>query len=271
MRGFYLLIALTVLVPMVGFAIWAPGFGSDESRAVAPVAATATPLATPSVAPAPSATPLAGTRPSAASRAPSPSLLDDARDAAAISDPGPVPITTPPVRWRRSQAVGLPYDGSLRRGVQLPASGRDYVTLDSVTRRTPSRGWRRWGTDRLVRTILAGAAEYRRRHPAAPQVAVGDLSRRRGGWFGARYGGLGHRSHQNGLDVDVYYPRLDRRLKRPGKPRLVNRKLAQTLVDVFVELGADKVFVGSSHGLKGPREVVIPWPKHDDHLHLRIR
>ena len=42
--------------------------------------------------------------------------------------------------------------GKLRRGVQLPAEGPDWFTWDPVLKRSPDRGWRRWGTDRLVRT-----------------------------------------------------------------------------------------------------------------------
>ena len=46
-------------------------------------------------------------------------------------------------------------------------------------------------------------------------MAVGDLSRRHGGDFGPRFGYIGHASHQNGLDVDVYYPRADGRELAP--------------------------------------------------------
>ena len=36
-----------------------------------------------------------------------------------------------------------------------------------------------------------------------------DLSRTHGGKFGRNFGGLGHASHQNGLDADILYPRKD--------------------------------------------------------------
>ena len=51
--------------------------------------------------------------------------------------------------------------------------------------------------------------EYAAANPEAPRVGIGDLSRPNGGVFDERFGGRGHASHQNGLDVDVYYPRLD--------------------------------------------------------------
>jgi len=98
---------------------------------------------------------------------------------------------------------------ALQHGVQLPAESPAWVTWDPALRQTPNRGWRRWGTRKLVDTTELVLNAYHDAHPDAPRVLVGDLSRPHGGYFGARYGGLGHLSHQNGLDVDVYYPRLD--------------------------------------------------------------
>ena len=85
------------------------------------------------------------------------------------------------------------------------------------------------------------------------------------------YGGLGHASHQNGLDIDILYPRKDGTETRAIKPSQVDRKLAQDLVDRFVAAGAVKVFVGPHLHLKGPKKVVVPLIYHDDHLHVRIR
>ena len=184
---------------------------------------------------------------------------------------GPAPVTETPIAWRRSRAVGLPHRGKLVRGVELPAAGRDYFTWDSANKTIPSRPWRRHGTDRLVRTLLKVVTEFRAANPGAPRVGIGDLSRPRGGNFDERFGGLGHASHQNGLDVDVYYPRLDRSERRPHKPRQVDRALAQDLVDRFVAEGAQYVFVGPRLGLTGPRKVVSPLSHHDDHLHVRMR
>jgi murein endopeptidase len=200
---------------------------------------------------------------------------------AAPSPPAPLPAVpalpgvpapaVPPIAWQNSRAVGLPWHGRLVRGVQLPAEGLHWFTWDPALKLVPDRPWRRWGTDRLVRTILAVLDGYAAAHPEAPRVGVGDLSRPRGGPFGARYGGLGHASHQNGRDVDVYYPRVDRLERAAYKVELVDRALAQELVDRFVAAGAIHIFVGPRVGLRGPRGIVQVLSHHDDHLHVRIR
>jgi murein endopeptidase len=184
--------------------------------------------------------------------------------------PAPAP-SDPPIRWRRSRAVGKPWRGRLVRGVLLPPQGADFFTWDPILNRAPNRAWRRWGHDRLIRTLLRVLREYRTENPGAPRVGVGDLSRPRGGWFGKRFGGLGHASHQNGLDVDLFYPRFDRRERRPAHAGHVDDLLAQRLVDRFVTARAEYVFVGPHLDLIGPRRVVQRLVHHDDHMHVRIR
>jgi murein endopeptidase len=194
---------------------------------------------------------------------PRPPAAPQTPPAATTPDAGTAPL--PPVR--SSRALGQPWAGRLVHGRPLPESGLGYVTWDPIRKRIPNREWRRYGTGRLLRTITRVLAAY----DGARPVLVGDLSRTRGGDFGPRFGGLGHASHQNGLDADVYYPRRDGRLRAARHPRQVDRAAAQALVDAFVRAGAEKVFVGPSLGLRGPPGVVQPLVHHDDHLHLRLR
>jgi murein endopeptidase len=195
----------------------------------------------------------------------------------ATSPPAPLPpVATPtptptPTQQAPSRAAGLPYRGRLINGRQLPLEGKGFVTWDPILKRVGNRGWRRWGTERLLRTLRAVLAEYARRHPDAPPVLVGDLSRPRGGDFGPRFGGIGHASHQNGLDADVYYPRRDGKLRRARRPEQVDRAAAQELVDLFVSTDPAYVFVGPSLALRGPPGVVQPLTNHDDHLHVRLK
>ena len=169
-----------------------------------------------------------------------------------------------------SRALGAPNAGRLVNGLELPAGGPDWVTWDPVLKQVPNRAERRWGSDRLLSFLLYVLRDYRLANPHAPRVVVGDLSRPFGGPFGRAFGGLGHASHQNGLDVDVYYPRLDRRLLAPRYVSQVDRVLAQDLVDRFVAAGAQFAFVGLRVGLRGPRKVVQAIPLHDNHVHVRI-
>lgn len=182
----------------------------------------------------------------------------------------PAATAQAPQRWR-SVALGLPNAGALHRGVPLPPSGQDHLTYDPILHRLPNRDWRTWGTDRLVWTILVVARSYRAAHPEAPPLLIGDLSLPTGGVFDGRYGGLGHASHQNGLDVDIQYPRKDRRVAGISDPSEVDMALAQDLVDRFVAMGAQFVFVGPRVRLQGPEGVVQPLEHHDDHFHVRLR
>lgn len=179
-------------------------------------------------------------------------------------------LTATPIEWRVSVALGRPEAGKLVRGVQLPHEGRHFLTWDPVRKRSPNRSWRRYGTDRLVRALLRVTTRHAAAHPGGPRVSIGDLSRPRGGDFGVRYGKVGHVSHQNGLDADVYYPRRDDRERAPRSIEQVDLRLAQDLVDRFVAAGAERVFVGPATGLRGPPRVVQVVPNHDDHLHVRL-
>jgi hypothetical protein len=171
----------------------------------------------------------------------------------------------------RSRSIGTPTAGRLLHGVTLRAFGPDHATWHPIRKTQPNASWRRNATGRLVRLVLRIAREHRRANPGAPRLLVGDLSRPRGGDFGASIsGGLGHASHQNGLDVDIYYPRKDRRLRAPDNVSDVDQVLAQDLVDRFVAAGAQYVFTGPHLRLRGPSRIVQDLPHHDNHLHVRL-
>ena len=168
------------------------------------------------------------------------------------------------VRWRPANSVGLPYSGHLVGGTQLPVAGPDWVTWDPVTDSAPNLPSRLYGNERTIRTVISVIATYRAAHPKAPRIVIGDISRRGGGRMDE------HVSHQNGLDVDIYYPRRDRRLRAPFAVSQIDHSLAQDLLDRFVAAGAQMIFVGYSTGLHGPSGVVIPYPNHDNHMHVRF-
>ena len=195
------------------------------------------------------------------------------RPSASIAEP---PDATQPdgvdtqIRWRRSRALGEPWAGRLVKGVRLPSEGRLYFTWDPVRNVSPNRAYRRFATARLIRITLDILRSHAAKHPDAPRVGIGDLSRPNGGDFGKRFGSPDHSSHQNGLDADIYYPRRDGREREPRRPSQIDRDLAQDLVDRFVAAGAQFVFVGPHTGLTGPPQIVQPLTNHDDHMHVRI-
>jgi murein endopeptidase len=198
-------------------------------------------------------------------------VLVGASSVTAQPEPLLPPTTFAPIKWKRCRSLGKPFAGRLVRGTRLPAEGQDFFTWDPVWERFPNRSWRRYGCDFAMKKLLRVLRRVRTRFPEAPRIGIGDLSRPRGGRFGRRYGGLGHASHQSGVDIDIYYPRWDA-LERP--PRTVDDidfELSQALVNALARAGAKYVFVGPNTELRGRRRVVQALVNHDDHLHVRFR
>lgn len=186
---------------------------------------------------------------------------DAARAPAATPEPEDV---VPEIHWHRATSHGIHWAGSLSDGTQLPLEGPDWVTWNPVEDSVPNAPRRLYGNEHTIRALVSVLAAYRNANPDAPRVVVGDISFRGGGPMEL------HRSHQNGLDVDVYYPRLDRALREPVTTGQVDRKLSQELLDRFLAAGARIVFVGYSTGLRGPSGVVVPYPNHENHMHVRF-
>jgi hypothetical protein len=172
-------------------------------------------------------------------------LTATAATLAMVGPPAPPVPATPPAKvapkierpsTAPSRSLGRPTNGRLVNGVPFPPQGETFFTWDPILKRSPNRLWRRYATIDTVSRVLQVLQEFRAANPDAPRVGVGDLSRPQGGVFDRRYGGLGHASHQNGLDVDVYYPRIDGREVRAATPEQVDRELAQDLVNRFAAL-----------------------------------
>lgn len=177
----------------------------------------------------------------------------------------PVPRDpAPALELRNATSIGFPWGGSLVDGTQLPVEGPDWVTWNPVTDAVPNAPGRLFGNERTIRAIVSVLEEYRVANPGASRVLVGDISFEEGGTMDA------HVSHQNGLDVDIYYPRLDGALREARNPEAIDRRLAQDLLDRFLAAGAGIVFVGYRTGLEGAERVVVPYPQHENHMHVRF-
>lgn len=173
-----------------------------------------------------------------------------------------------------SQAVGLPWDGSLSGGLHLPTApegagyyhepGGDAANTDD------------WGTSSLIALLeeagrcwlryLGGATEAR------PRLGVLDLGLQQGGRFPP------HKSHQNGRDVDVRYVRSDGKETRmhmgnePGafdEVGTLELMLCFSRTSVPVELIlVDAGFAGRFEDWTGGK--IRGVSGHRDHFHVRI-
>jgi murein endopeptidase len=216
-----------------------------------PAGATSAQAASPAVpAPAPKRAP-------APSRAPAP--------------PPPAPAERRDVRlrvdWRQSIAHGTPNAGSLEGGVRLPPEGPGYYTYNPATQTLPGGEARTWGTAALVHQVIDLGEWWARTHPAQPRLGVGDLALEHGGPFIGPV--VGHASHENGLDVDIRLVRADGR-EAATDPGSYDRALTQAVIDQLVAQGASLVLKGPHLDLTGPSGIVMDWPGHDDHLHVRF-
>lgn len=127
---------------------------------------------------------------------------DKARAALAVIDgaswiekPAEKPVvTSPPKLVGISDSLGLPWDGELLGGAQLPRG-------DGYRVRRPELAY---GVPYVVDHLRHAIGEVRALYPDVHTLAIGDISAEHGGKIAA------HRSHQSGLDVDVgfYYKQV---------------------------------------------------------------
>jgi penicillin-insensitive murein endopeptidase len=103
-----------------------------------------------------------------------------------------------------SRSLGAPEDGRLVRSVELPASGEGFTTYS----RLGHLAGRQYVHSR-VRDALLAALATRARAERGRVFVLGETGRRGGGPLPP------HRTHQNGLSVDVFMPLVDPR----GQPQ----------------------------------------------------
>jgi penicillin-insensitive murein endopeptidase len=150
---------------------------------------------------------------------------------------------------------------------------------------------RNWGHPALVGFIQRLAADAKR--DGWPGLLVGDMGQPRGGPMRS-----GHASHQDGLDVDIWFtPMPDRTLSaeereslsavsmvsggryaidssRFGKRQaaLIRRAALFPEVErIFVNPGIKKALCATPDEDRDWLHKVRPWYGHDDHLHVRLR
>jgi penicillin-insensitive murein endopeptidase len=179
--------------------------------------------------------------------------------------------------------IGQTTNGCIAGAAELPTEGDGYLVMHLERKRY-------FGHPSLIRTIrILGE----RAHNAIGVIQVGDLSQARGGPMP-----FGHRSHQTGLDADIWFnldPGLFRNADRwraniPA-PSLLNRagnglnrrlwsrqherllKLAATIPEVdriFVNAHIKRELCRTVQGDRSWLQKIRPWFGHDDHFHVRL-
>ena len=179
-------------------------------------------------------------------------------------------------------AIGQPGAGCVQGATALPLHGIGWIVVH------PERH-REFGHPSLI-AYLRKLAVVVRKDRIGPLV-VGDLGQSRGGPTPS-----GHRSHQNGLDVDLWYrppaePSVLGKRPVPPAPSVVDMRTNKMLpawesrVARLIEAAAsspavDRIFVHPAvkralcqdKARRGPWLARLrPWWGHQDHFHVRLR
>jgi hypothetical protein len=175
----------------------------------------------------------------------------------------------------------------------LPHSMADAVQLGDGEGWVVKHAAYAWGTPRTVAAIREALHRYGRAHPDAPDVYVGDLSKKDGGPFPP------HLSHQSGRDVDIGLVHSGRHAGARGffkanldlertwallSALLDTGQVAYVFVDYHVQArlyewaaahDVSPALLESRfqypHGRTAAHGIVRHWKGHADHLHVRFR
>jgi penicillin-insensitive murein endopeptidase len=281
---------------------------ADAPAVVAPIPAAPAPVTPAPAAPSPAPAPVEAPAPvPAAPATPAPVVAAPPVEApAAVVEKPPVPPKRPSDKTLKDAAVPAAKDlfakadlpsigkavaigyypnGCLQGGVELPIDGPTW----EVMRLSRNRNW---GHPELVRFLKRFA-------PAAAKatgwsgILVGDMSQPRGGPTP-----FGHRSHQTGLDVDIWFmPKPDRTLTREERENIsatnlvaddwkhLNPKTWTPAHIAFIRTAAqqpevERVLVNAAikkelcrveKGTQSWMAKVRPWYGHHDHIHVRLK
>jgi penicillin-insensitive murein DD-endopeptidase len=186
----------------------------------------------------------------------------------------------------KAMAIGYYPRGCLQGGVELPATGPTW----EVMRLSRNRNW---GHPDLVK-FLERFAPLAAKATGRNGILIGDMAQPRGGPLP-----FGHKSHQTGLDVDIWFmPMPDRVLSKEERENILASDLVAadgkhvndkiwSLADVaFIRTAAEqpeveRVLVNAAikkelcriegQNDKSWMSKVRPWYGHADHIHVRLK
>ncbi len=190
------------------------------------------------------------------------------------------------VRWHPAAAFGRAGKGKLLFGVRMePTPG--------IHLRNPNEAWT---VPEVVQGLRDAHAAVQKAHPGGPDMVVGDISRRHGGRFRP------HRSHQNGLDVDLRYYLLgeqpaDYKYRHVTGKNFDTARVWTLVAHLYTEGKAERILIDYRHQRRLYRyardklnlspeqlEPILSYPKarsrkdalvrhargHHNHIHIRF-
>jgi penicillin-insensitive murein DD-endopeptidase len=192
-----------------------------------------------------------------------------------------------------SEVLGFYSNGSIYGAVQIPPVGSSYLKIFRPRNRA-------WTTPTLARTIITSSSAFRSRFPQGERLQIGDVGNEHGGLIGY------HKSHQNGLDADIVYLRVNHSEYDPdiwgeqgySETFVRNGKVTKNfdfkrnwfllrefvsrgnVGRIFVDAEIKRAFCKLSTKLDPSLSDEVrtetlrrlrPYPNHDDHFHVRIQ
>jgi penicillin-insensitive murein endopeptidase len=186
----------------------------------------------------------------------------------------------------RPMAIGYYPSGCLQGGVELPTTGPTW----QVMRLSRNRNW---GHPELVQ-FLERFAPLAAKATGWKGILIGDMAQPRGGPLP-----FGHKSHQIGLDVDIWFmPMPDRVLSKAERENILGSNVVAAdgkHVDDKTWSPADVAFIRTAAEQPEVERVLVnaaikkelcrvesqndqswmskvrPWYGHDDHIHVRLK
>jgi penicillin-insensitive murein endopeptidase len=195
-------------------------------------------------------------------------------------------VTTPAMLGPTSESIGSYTAGCLSGAVELPPNGTGY----QVMRLSRHRYYGHPDLKNVIEELGKNVAAQR-----LGVLLIGDMGQPRGGPTLT-----GHRSHQTGLDVDIWFllskqaesrTLADNEREKWSAPSVLrdhsdlidSRQWSQAnerILQITAEMPeVDRVFVNASikrelcqsHPGKAWLRKIRPWWKHDDHFHVRLK
>lgn len=193
-------------------------------------------------------------------------------------------LTWPSFAHALTLSIGEPYNGRLVNGIPFPTH------MGGYTIRNPDLAY---ATPELIGSLLEAIEAVREKYPNTVDLFIGDFSGPSGGRL------KGHKSHQNGRDVDIGMyaignQPLDRftpmnadnldvpktwtlieALIRTGRVQylFVDRKIQKMLFKYALSRGFDEALLNrlfNDVGGKAADAAIRHEPRHKDHIHVRF-